>query len=99
MQLSKVKRLMDIESFNEYACRKQHSWKLDECRELDGESLQFTPENLHRPLKRCLNFQARQAIRLGWISDKWDFADFFLEGMSGALRTKELFKRMSVFTV
>ena len=52
---------------------------------LDGHSLQFAPDSLHRPFRRALNFQARQArryaIQLGWKPASWDFEDFFTEGM------------------
>ena len=52
---------------------------------LQGRSLQFDPQSLHRPFKRALNFQARQArkyaIRHRWQEASWDFEDFFTEGM------------------
>lgn len=54
-------------------------------KDLDGRSLQFAPNSVHRPFKRALNFQARQArkyaIRRGWRSASWDFEDFFTEGL------------------
>ena len=52
---------------------------------LQGRSLQVDPQSQHRPFKRALNFQARQArkyaIRRRWQDASWDFEDFFTEGM------------------
>ena len=54
-------------------------------KDLDGCSLQFAPNGLHRPFKRALNFQARQArkfaVNSGWKSASWDFEDFCKEGL------------------
>ena len=54
--------------------------------DVDGKALKFIAGNLHRPLKRVLNFQARNARIFakdnGWISDSWDFEDFEDEGLS-----------------
>lgn len=45
-------------------------------KDLDGCSLHFDPQILHRPIKRALNFQARQArkyaISRGWMDESWD---------------------------
>ena len=53
--------------------------------DLDGKTLKFVAGTLHRPFKRVLNFQARQArnsaIDKGWISNNWDFEDFLDEGL------------------
>lgn len=55
-------------------------------RDLHGRSLEFDRKSIHRPYKRALNFQARQArkaaiLKRGWRQASWDFEDFFTEGM------------------
>lgn len=53
--------------------------------DLDGCSLQFAPQSLHRPFRRALNFQAtvarRWAIMHDWKPLSWDFEDFSAEGL------------------
>jgi len=54
-------------------------------RDMHGRSLRFAPGSLHRPYRRALNFQARQArkgaLECGWRNASWDFEDFMSEGL------------------
>ena len=65
-------------------------------RDLDGRKLQFAPGNLHRPYKRALNFQARQArklaVRRKWKPISWDFEDFFTEGLDVSQKLEKWFE-------
>ena len=61
--------------------------------DLDGKALEFVASTPHRPFKRVLNFQARQArnsaIDKGWISNVWDFEDFLEEGLSATDKVEQ----------
>ena len=65
-------------------------------RDLDGRRLHFAPGNLHRPYKRVVNFQARQArkfaLRRGWKPVSWDFEDFFTEGLDVSQKLEKWFQ-------
>ena len=70
-------------------------------RDLDGRKLQFAPGNLHRPYKRALNFQARQArkyaLRQRWKPVSWDFEDFFTEGLDVSQKLEKWFSSLWMF--
>ena len=48
------------------------------------KAINFVDSSGHRPLRRVLNFQARQArthaISKGWVPAQWDFQDFESDG-------------------
>ena len=65
---------------------------------IDQQPLKFAPNSVQRPLKRVLNFQARQArkyaIRHNWKPLSWDFEDYFTEGLDVSQKIAIWFKSM-----
>ena len=67
-------------------------------RDIDQQPLEFAPNLLQRPLKRVLNFQARQArkyaIRHNWKPLTWDFEDYLTEGLDMSQKIALWFESM-----
>lgn len=65
---------------------------------IDRQPLKFAPNRLHRPFKRILNFQARQArryaIKHNWKSISWDFEDYCTEGLDVSEKLELWYKSM-----